>query len=120
MGVGVDQTDTRFAGVGNYQPLAIRTLSEEVRIDADGNRSDNPVSPAIPHCQTISGEVGDVAKTTIGTQRRQMRAEEKAHRLPVLISIPLVACMLPTMIGTLMLPAVVMVVRKIFPLMAGG
>ena len=40
-----------------------------------------------------------------------MRAEEKAYRLPVLISIPLVACMLPTMIGTLMLPAVVMVVR---------
>lgn len=53
-------------------------------------------------------------------ERRQMRAEEKAHRLPVLISIPLVACMLPTMIGTLMLPAVVLVVRKIFPMMAGG
>lgn len=53
-------------------------------------------------------------------ERRQMRAEEKAHRLPVLISIPLVACMLPTMIGTLMLPAVVMMVRKIFPLMTGG
>lgn len=53
-------------------------------------------------------------------ERRQMRAEEKAHRLPVLISIPLVACMLPTMIGTLMLPAVVLMVRKIFPLMVGG
>ncbi len=53
-------------------------------------------------------------------ERRQMRAEEKAHRLPVLISIPLVTCMLPTMIGTLMLPAVVLVVRKIFPLMVGG
>lgn len=53
-------------------------------------------------------------------ERRQMRAEEKAHRLPVLISIPLVACLLPTMIGTLMLPAAIMVVRKIFPLMLGG
>lgn len=53
-------------------------------------------------------------------ERRQMRAEEKAHRLPVLISIPLVACMLPTMIGTLMLPAAVLMVRKIFPLMTGG
>lgn len=53
-------------------------------------------------------------------ERRQMRAEEKAHRMPVLISIPLVACMLPTMIGTLMLPAVVLVVRRIFPLMVGG
>jgi len=53
-------------------------------------------------------------------ERRQMRAEEKAYRLPVLISIPLVVCMLPVMIGTLMLPAVVMMVRKIFPLMVGG
>ena len=53
-------------------------------------------------------------------ERRQMRAEEKAHRLPVLISIPLVTCMLPVMIGTLMLPAVVMMVRKIFPMMVGG
>ncbi len=53
-------------------------------------------------------------------ERRQMRAEEKAHRLPVLISIPLVACMLPTMIGTLMLPAAVLMVRRIFPLMTGG
>jgi len=52
-------------------------------------------------------------------EKRRMRAEEKAHRLPVLISIPLVACMLPTMIGTLMLPAVVMVARQIFPLMVG-
>lgn len=52
-------------------------------------------------------------------EKRRMRAEEKAHRLPVLISIPLVACMLPVMIGTLMLPAVVMVAREIFPMMVG-
>ena len=51
-------------------------------------------------------------------ERRRMRAEEKAHRLPVLISIPLVVCMLPTMIGVLMLPAAVRVVREILPLLA--
>ncbi|MBA3053705.1 MAG: type II secretion system F family protein [Sphingomonadales bacterium] len=53
-------------------------------------------------------------------EKRRMRAEEKAYRLPVLISIPLVACMLPVMIGTLMLPAVVMVVRELYPMMRGG
>ena len=37
---------------------------------------------------------------------RRMRAEEKAHRLPVLLSVPLVAFMLPVMVGVLMLPAV--------------
>lgn len=51
-------------------------------------------------------------------ERRRMRAEEKAHRLPVLISIPLVVCMLPAMIGTLMLPAAVRVVREILPILA--
>lgn len=53
-------------------------------------------------------------------ERRRMRAEEKAHRLPVLISIPLVACMLPSMIGVLMLPAAIRVVRAVIPAMNGG
>jgi tight adherence protein C len=53
-------------------------------------------------------------------EKRRMRAEEKAHRLPVLISIPLVVCMLPTMIGVLMLPAVIRVVRAVLPALAGG
>lgn len=53
-------------------------------------------------------------------EKRQMRAEEKAHRLPVLLSIPLVACMLPTMIGVLMLPAIIRVVREVAPALAGG
>jgi tight adherence protein C len=53
-------------------------------------------------------------------ERRRMRAEEKAHRLPVLISIPLVACMLPVMIGVLMLPAAIRVVRAVLPALQGG
>lgn len=53
-------------------------------------------------------------------EARRMRAEEKAHRLPVLISIPLVTCMLPTMIGVLVLPAAVGVVREVLPAMTGG
>lgn len=53
-------------------------------------------------------------------ERRRMRAEEKAHRLPVLLSIPLVGCMLPVMIGVLMLPAIIRVIRTMVPAMAGG
>ncbi|HEX3423897.1 MAG TPA: type II secretion system F family protein [Sphingomicrobium sp.] len=53
-------------------------------------------------------------------EKRRMRAEEKAHRLPVLISIPLVACMLPTMIGVLMLPAAIRVIRGVIPALHGG
>jgi len=53
-------------------------------------------------------------------EKRRMRAEEKAHRLPVLISIPLVVCMLPTMIGVLMMPGVVRVIRQLMPALTGG
>ena len=53
-------------------------------------------------------------------ERRRMRAEEKAHRLPVLLSIPLVGCMLPVMIGVLMLPAAIRVIRSLIPAMTGG
>lgn len=73
-----------------------------------------------------SDKLGTSVSTTLRVyaaemrERRQMRAEEKAHRLPVLISIPLVVCMLPVMIGVLMLPAAVRVVRDIIPLMTGG
>jgi len=52
-------------------------------------------------------------------ERRRMRAEEKAHRLPVLISIPLVACMLPTMIGVLMLPGMIRVNPGVLPGLGG-
>jgi tight adherence protein C len=48
-------------------------------------------------------------------EQRRMRAEEKAHRLPVLLSIPLVCCMLPVMIGVLMLPAVIRTIRTVVP-----
>ena len=53
-------------------------------------------------------------------EKRRLRAEEKAHRLPVLISIPLVVCMLPTMIGVLMMPGAIRVVRQLVPALAGG
>lgn len=52
-------------------------------------------------------------------ERRRMRAEEKAHRLPVLLSIPLVTCMLPVMIGVLMLPAVIRTIRTVLPAIGG-
>ena len=44
-------------------------------------------------------------------EKRRMRAEEKAHRIPVLISIPLVVFMLPVMISVLMLPGAIRIMQ---------
>ncbi len=70
----------------------------------------------------LGSSVGETLRVYAGEMRekRRMRAEEKAHRLPVLISIPLVTCMLPVMIGVLMLPAIIRVLREMLPAMAGG
>jgi len=53
-------------------------------------------------------------------EARRLRAEEKAHRLPVLLSIPLVVFMLPTMIGVIILPAIILAIRQVLPAMAGN
>jgi len=52
-------------------------------------------------------------------EKRRLRAEEKAHRLPVLLSVPLVGCMLPVMIGVLMLPAMIRIIRAVMPNLGG-
>jgi tight adherence protein C len=73
-----------------------------------------------------SSKLGSSIATTLRVyaaemrERRRLRAEEKAHRLPVLLSMPLVGCMLPVMIGVLMLPAMIRVIRTMLPAMAGG
>ena len=74
-------------------------------------QSTNLVSSIAQTLRTYSSEM---------REKRRLRAEEKAHRLPVLISIPLVTCMLPTMIGVLMLPAAIRVVRALVPALHGG
>jgi tight adherence protein C len=70
----------------------------------------------------LGTSIADTLRIYAGEMRekRRLRAEEKAHRLPVLISIPLVVNMLPTMIGVLMLPGVVRVVRQLIPALAVG
>jgi tight adherence protein C len=70
----------------------------------------------------LGSSVGETLRVYAAEMRekRRMRAEEKAHRLPVLLSVPLVACMLPVMIGVLMLPAMIRVFREMLPALNGG
>jgi tight adherence protein C len=57
----------------------------------------------------LGASIGQALKVYASEMReaRRMRAEEKAHRLPVLLSMPLVLFLLPTMIGVLALPAAI-------------
>ena len=89
--------------------MADRAGADEIRAFATLLIQSNKLGSSI--AQTLRTYAGEMR------ERRRMRAEEKAHRLPVLLSIPLVTCMLPVMIGVLMLPAVIRTIRIILPAM---
>jgi len=52
-------------------------------------------------------------------ETRFVRAEEKAMRIPVMMTIPLVACILPVIVTALLLPAMIDVVRTLMPALTG-
>lgn len=51
---------------------------------------------------------------------RMLRAEEKAHKLPVKLSIPLVLFILPAMFAVVLGPAIISIVRDILPHLGNG
>ena len=53
-------------------------------------------------------------------ETRFLKAEEKAMRIPVLMTVPLVACILPVIITALLLPAIIDVIRTLIPALSGG
>ena len=59
---------------------------------------------------------------TYSTEMRETRfikAEEKAMRIPVLMTVPIVACILPVIITALLLPVIIDAMRTILPALAG-
>ncbi len=53
-------------------------------------------------------------------RKRMSRAEEKANKLPVKLSVPLVLCILPALMLTVMSPAVITVIRNLLPALGGN
>jgi tight adherence protein C len=110
-------TATLQLRAGASREVALRRMAESARVDEIRSFTTLLIQ---------SDKLGTSVATTLRVyatemrERRRMRAEEKAHRIPVLISIPLVTCMLPVMIGVLMLPAAIRVVRQLLPAMTGG
>ena len=110
-------TATLQLRAGASREVALRKMADAARVEEIGSFATLLIQ---------SDKLGTSVATTLRIyademrERRRMRAEEKAHRIPVLISIPLVTCMLPVMIGILMLPAAIRVIRQLLPAMAGG
>jgi tight adherence protein C len=71
--------------------------------------------------QTLGASIAQGLKTYAVEMRntRAMVAEEKAMRIPVLISIPLVVCFLPVIVQAVMLPAIIDIIRVVGPSLRG-
>jgi tight adherence protein C len=102
---------------GATREEALRNMADRAQVDEIRS-----FATLLIQSDKLGSSVGETLRVYANEmrERRRMRAEEKAHRLPVLLSIPLVACMLPVMIGVLMLPAVIRVIREVVPNMGGG
>jgi tight adherence protein C len=102
---------------GQSREEALRRMGDNAKIDEIKS-----FATLIIQSDKLGSSIGQTLRIYAAEMRekRRMRAEEKAHRLPVLLSIPLVTCMLPVMIGVLMLPAGIRVVRQLMPALAGG
>ncbi len=102
---------------GGSREQALRKMADRSQVDEIKS-----FATLLIQSDKLGSSIGETLRVYSNEMRekRRLRAEEKAHRLPVLLSIPLVACMLPVMIGVLMLPAVIRVIRQVAPALSGG
>jgi tight adherence protein C len=126
--VGMEMTDSHPRIAEQFGNVVLEMRAGRNREDALRRMADRAGADEIRAFATLliqSTKLGSSIAQTLRVyaaemrERRRLRAEEKAHRLPVLLSIPLVACMLPVMIGVLMLPAAIRVTRAIIPALQG-
>lgn len=110
-------TATLQLRAGASREVALKRMAEVVKVDEI-----NSFATLLIQSDKFGSSIAETLRVYSDEMRekRRLKAEEKAHRIPVLISIPLVACMLPVMIGVLMLPAAIRVVREVLPSMTGG
>jgi len=102
---------------GQTRADALRAMAE--RTDTDIIRS---FVALLIQTDALGTSIGQTLRTYSQEMRqtRYLRAEEKAMRIPVLLTVPLVVCILPVIITALLLPAVIDVMTKIIPVLHGA
>ncbi len=132
--------EASFIRVGNETAKSHPRISEQFQIvsqelragrtraDALRNLGDRAKVPMITsfvglliQTDSLGGSIAQTLRIYSQEMRahRILRAEEKAMRIPVLLTIPLVGCILPVIFTAVMLPAVISYMRVIAPAMGG-
>ncbi len=129
-GLGIDQTFSRVGlEIAKAHPLLSRLLSDlSLELRAGRTRGDALKSLArktglteviafvalLNQADKLGSSIGPALRVYSAEMReaRRMRAEEKAARLPVILSVPIVFFLLPVVVGIVMLPAVINIKRE--------
>jgi tight adherence protein C len=101
---------------GRSRADALRAMASRTMVDAVRS-----FVALLIQTDALGTSVGQTLKTYADEMRehRFLRAEEKAMRIPVLLTVPLVACILPVIIVSLLLPPAIDVMRTLLPALTG-
>jgi tight adherence protein C len=101
---------------GRGRPDALRAMAD--RTGVDGVKS---FVGLIVQTEALGTSVAQTLRTysTELRETRFLKAEEKAMRVPVLMTVPLVTCILPVIVTALLLPPMIDVMRELLPALEG-
>ena len=101
---------------GRSRADALRQLAERTEVDAVKS-----FAALLIQTDSLGTSIGQTLRTYALEMRehRFLKAEEKAMRVPVLMTVPLVACILPVIVTALLLPPIIDVVRTLLPALGG-
>lgn len=102
---------------GRARPDALRSMADRTGVNAIRS-----FVALLIQTEMLGSGVAQTLRTYSSElrQTRFIRAEEKAMRIPVLMTIPLVVCILPVIVTALLLPALLDVMRTLMPALTGG
>jgi tight adherence protein C len=102
---------------GRGRADALRNLGDRAEVE-----SVRAFATLMIQTDALGTSIGQTLRTFSAEMRetRFMSAEEKAMRIPVLLTIPLVACILPVIVTALLLPGGLDVARDLLPALKSG
>jgi tight adherence protein C len=101
---------------GRARPDALRTMADRTGVSAIRS-----FVALLIQTEILGAGIAQTLRTFSAEMRetRFIKAEEKAMRIPVLMTIPLVVCILPVIITALLLPAMIDVSQTLLPTLMG-
>jgi tight adherence protein C len=99
---------------GRARPDALRAMADRTGVEAIRS-----FVTLLIQTEMLGASIAQTLRTFSSEMRqtRFIKAEEKAMRIPVLMTIPLVSCILPVIVTALLLPAILGVIRVLMPIL---